>query len=310
MASTCAQDDVIEGLLRQFGLFGGLPSSDLTRLARAAAFRSMERGEVVIDYGDSVSGVYCVLSGMVKLLVRSGRRKERIFELAGSGHTFGEGLVFSDQPSPGRAVAIDDGRLLTVPAHALADLLERSPGFALRMLRRVSQRIGRLLTELESDTAQSSAQRIVGWLVAQIDPAAAEPRIRLEVSKATLAALLNTTPETFSRVLQHLRRQGVVRVGRREIVVLSPARLRLLKPCVFCSKPLPESAGVPALFWADDDAAPPWRAESEVPHWFGYCDCDVPHWCARAAQSLAALTESSAGNGPPCRGGRMAARVR
>jgi CRP-like cAMP-binding protein len=309
MASTCAQDDVVESLLRQFGLFGGLPSSDLKRLACAVAFRSMERGEVVIDYGGSVNEIHCVLSGMVKLLVRSGRRKERIFELAGSGSTFGEGLVFSGQPSPGRVVAIEDGRLLTVPAHALAELLKRSPGFALRLLRRVSQRMGRLLAELESDTAQSSAQRIVGWLVAQIDPAAAEPRIRLEVSKATLAALLNTTPETFSRVLQHLRRQGVVRVARREIVVLSPERLRLLKPCVFCSKPFPASFVAPTSIWADDEAAT-WRAESEVPHWFGDCDCDVPHWCARAAQSLAALAESSAGHGPPDRGGRMAARAR
>ena len=110
--------------------------------------------------------------------------------------------------------------------------------------------------------------------------------------------MLNTTPETFSRVLQHLRRHGVVRVERREIVVLSPARLRLLKPCVFCSKPAPESAGVPALFWADDAAASLWRSESEVPHWFGCCDCDVPHWCAKAAQSLAALTEASGGNEP------------
>jgi CRP-like cAMP-binding protein len=298
MASAGVQNDVVESLLRQFGLFGGLSPSDLTCLARATAFRSVERGEVVIDYGDSVSHVYCVLSGMVKLIVRSGRRKERIFELAGSGSTFGEGLVFSDQPSPGRAVAIDDGRLLTVPNHALAELLERSPGFALRMLRRVSQRIGRLLAELESDTAQSSAQRIVGWLLAQIDPTLAEPRIRLEVSKATLAALLNTTPETFSRVLQYLRHQGVVRVGRREIVVLSPARLRLMKPCVFCSRITPEPSGVPALFWADDDSVPPWFVETEVPHWFGYCDCDVPHWCARATQSLAELTGAHGGRDP------------
>jgi CRP-like cAMP-binding protein len=226
-----------------------------------------------------VQDVHCVLDGMVKLLVRSGRRKERIFELVGAGQTFGEGLVFLDQPSPGRAVAIDAGQLLVVPGRLLVGTIETSPGFAVRMLRRVSQRIGRLLAELESDTAHSAAQRIVRWLAAQAGAETGETVVRLDVSKATLAALLNTTPETFSRVLQHLRRQGIVRVDRQNIIVLDPVRLRSLHPCVFCQKrrtPTADDAADAGLDWEQLAAA---RFACDVPHWFGQCSCEVPHWC-------------------------------
>ena len=83
-------------LLRQFWLFEGLADQDVARIARGASFRSMEQGEALIDYGGSSRSVYCVLGGMVKLLVRTERRTERIVELVSAGETFGEGLVFLD----------------------------------------------------------------------------------------------------------------------------------------------------------------------------------------------------------------------
>jgi CRP-like cAMP-binding protein len=284
---TLSPDDrsaIAVSLLRRFWLGEALSAPDLTRAGHAARFRSMERSEVLIDYGSQVHDVYCVLDGMVKLSIRTERRKERVFELVGPDQTFGEGLLFLDAPSPGRVVAIDDGRLLAVPGSLLVGLLGSSPALAIRWLRRGGLRLGRLLAELQADAGQSAGQRIVSWLLAQMSGRTDEARIHLNVSKATLAALLNTTPETFSRVLKHLREQGVVRVEGRDIVVTNPVRLRYLQPCVFCGKSIthptePAPPDAPLLQQADGA-----RADCEVPHWFGlgHCDCDVPHWCAGA----------------------------
>ena len=79
------------------------------------------------------------------------------------------------------------------------------------------------------------------------------------------------TPETFSRVLHHLRDQGLVDVRRREIVVRDPGRLRSAPLVLFggsrasgASMPVeqPTFSEIDALHWLED-------AESgEVPHWF------------------------------------------
>lgn len=284
MAPTQLRSTVAGSLLQQFWLAEGLSTADLARIARLSSFRSMERGETVIDYGDSVRNVHCVLGGMVKLLVQTDRRKERIVQLVGVGQTFGEGLIFVDQPSPGRAVAVDDGRMLVIPAAALINMFESSPALAIRWLRRVGWRIGNLLGELRADAGQSAAQRIVRWLVAQMDGERGEARIRLEVSKATVAASLNTTPETFSRVLKHLRETGVVRVEGREIVVPSPARLRYLESPGCCSKQISgDGRDVPGAPFEWDQLVAA-RPECDVPHWFGVCDCEgeLPHWCGAA----------------------------
>lgn len=281
IAPTEGRSAVAARLLRQFWLAEGLSDQDLARLARVATFRSMERGEALIDYGGSSRSVYCVLGGMVKLLIRTERRTERIVELVGAGETFGEGLVFLDQPSPSRAVAVDDGRLLVVPGGTLIAMLGSSPALAGWWLGRVSRRACRLLLELQADAGQSAAQRILSWLLAQVGAQTGETRIRLELGKATLAASLNTTPETLSRVLKHLRQRQIVRVEGRDIVVLDPGRLRGIDPHFFGNRPSgPDSPEMPNRVpeWAGPGAAPP---ECEVPHWFEQCDCtgDMPHWC-------------------------------
>lgn len=278
---TDTRESVASRLLKQFWLSEGLSASDRTRIARVALFRSMARGEVVIDYGGSVHGVYCVLGGVLKLLVNTGQRNEKIVGLVGAGQTFGEALLFLAQPSPTRAVAIDDGLLLVLPGGVLTDMLDSSPGLVVWWLRRVSQRVGGLLAELKADAGQSSVQRIVRWLVAKVGARSGETRIRLDISKANVAASLNMTPESFSRVLRHLRQEGLVRVEGREIVVPNPARLRYLQPCVFSSKP-----GLENEFETPDELLE-WerlvalRSECAVPHWFGERDCasDLPHWC-------------------------------
>jgi CRP-like cAMP-binding protein len=281
IAPTEGRSAVAARLLRQFRLFEGLADQDVARIARVASFRSMEQGEALIDYGGSGRSVYCVLGGMVKLLVRTERRTERIVELVTAGETFGEGLVFLDRPSPSRAVAMDDGRLLVVPGGTLIAMLDSSPALARRWLGRVSQRACRLLLELQADAGQSAAQRILSWLLAQVGAQTGEIRIRLELGKATLAASLNTTPETLSRVLRHLRQRQIVRVEGRDIVVLDPTRLSGLDPHFFGNRPYaPDSPELPNRVpeWARPGAAP---SECEVPHWFERCDCaaDMPHWC-------------------------------
>lgn len=278
---TDTRESVASRLLQDFWLFAALSPPDRVRIARVASFRSMSRGDVLIDYGGNVHGVYCVLGGMLKLVVNTGHRNEKIVELVGAGQTFGEALLFLGRPSPTRAVAIDDGRLLVFPGSVLTDMLDSSPGLAVWWLRRVSQRVGGLLAELKADAGQSAAQRIVRWLVAKIGTQSGEARILLDISKANLAASLNMTPESFSRVLRHLRREGLVRVYGREIVVPDPARLRYLKPCAFCRKPGPGNAIETPDELAEWERLVALRSECDVPHWFGGCDCDdaMPHWC-------------------------------
>ena len=47
----------------------------------------------------------------------------------------------------------------------------------------------------------------------------------LQASKATIASRLSLTPEYFSRVLHEFEVNGLVRIEKRDVVILDPQRL-------------------------------------------------------------------------------------
>ena len=50
----------------------------------------------------------------------------------------------------------------------------------------------------------------------------ASDEVKLEVSKSQLASLLGTIPETLSRILSKMNRQGLIEMNGSNIVLLDP----------------------------------------------------------------------------------------
>lgn len=236
-------DPVTLRLLGQVPLFSRLAVAELQAVAALARYRSIERGEVVLAEGESPRVCYCVLSGFVKLVVRAESREEKVVGVAGPAETFGEALLFCDLASPVSAIAVEAGRLLGFHREHLLTAIERSPRLARLMLGGLSRRLHQLVRELETQTVEPAAERIVRWLLSRVVGEGPTAKVRFEVSKATIASLLSVTPETFSRVLGHLSARGLIRVRGREVEILDLPRLRSLRPCALCMRRavLPES---------------------------------------------------------------------
>jgi len=249
----------VADLLESFPVFERLPPEVSRRLARGHEYRSMSPGDTVATRGTRVAFLYCVLSGLVKLSVSGGRQKERIIDLVGPGQTFCMASLFLDLPCPLSAVVLEPGRLLLLRRGSVLDAVQSSPVLSLRMLGKLSWKLYQRVQQAETDSVTSSAERVIHWLLSRLGSTADDSQLTLDISKKTLAASLNVTPETLSRVLRHLRDTGVIDVHRREIVVRDPRRLRHLRPKVFAASPA--------------DAALCLLESEVVPD-----DVDVPHW--------------------------------
>ena len=62
----------LTAVLRQTGLLGALPAADLAVIAAASRLRTFRRGQVVFSAGDPGDTLIVVVSGRVKVVVRSG----------------------------------------------------------------------------------------------------------------------------------------------------------------------------------------------------------------------------------------------
>ena len=151
-----------------------------------------------------------------------------VVELMGPGQSFGEALMFIEEPYLVTAETIDDAKLLHVDREIVFAEIERDPRFARRMLAGLSWRLHHLMIDVESYTMRSGTQRVIAYLLRE-SPAtggANTMTINLQAPKGVIASRLNLTQEHFSRILHQLVQAHLIEVGGREIRIPDIRRLR------------------------------------------------------------------------------------
>lgn len=215
----------VQAFLAQLPLFQAMTAPELDRLARGASEVHLARGATVFQCGDPCRGFHLVIYGQVKLAFVSASGAEKVLEVIGPGHSFGEALMFMGKPYIVTAQALSDSLLVHVDKASVLDELSREPAFACKMLAGLSRRIHGLVCDLESYSLRSGTQRVIGYLLQDEAPARGG-RMRLATSKSVLASRLNLTPEHFSRILSDLSGQGMIAVSGRNVTILDLERLR------------------------------------------------------------------------------------
>ena len=211
--------------LKRLPLFTDFGPDELNPIAAATTEQHIARGTAVFQRGDPCNGFHTVIFGQVKLGFVSAQGNEKIVEVVGPGHSFGEALMFMERPYILNAHALSDTLLLHISRNVIFGELERNPLLARRMLAGMSRRLHGLISDVESYSLRSGSQRIVGYLLKD-EPSGDGAQVVLGMSKKMLASRLNLTPEYFSRVLHELVDKGMIAVRGREITILDIGRLR------------------------------------------------------------------------------------
>ncbi len=210
--------------LSRLALFDQLEPPELEQLALATTELHPDRGDVLFRRGDACNGFYIVLYGRIKLAFSSSQGNEKVVELVGPGYSFGEAVMFANKPYIVTATALEDSMLLHVARDAILTELERTPGFALKLLAGLSRRMHGLMGDVEAYSLNSGTQRVIGYLLKK--PLEDGDTVSLHVSKMVVASRLNLTPEHFSRILHDLADQELIQVQGKHILILDADRLR------------------------------------------------------------------------------------
>lgn len=207
-------------------LFKALDTATLARLAAATTRHALKRGETLFRKGDAASGMYVVVCGEVKLIATTPARGPRLAGIVGPGQSFGEPVMFLERPAVVDAQAASDALLLRLPKEAVFEEIERNPKFARRMIAGLSQRIERLVRELDRQALGSGRERFIDYLLRHARDQVGPFTVTLPAAKAEIASQLNLTPEHFSRILHDLAQTRLLQVAGRRITVMDPARLQ------------------------------------------------------------------------------------
>lgn len=207
--------------------FGSVPllkpsPAAVRALAVAAKIRRVPAGAALCEAGAPASELWVLLEGRVRVCRPLGDEGGLIsLEIMLPGEAFGlPALACWRYPSD--IVAAEDSLVAALPRAAVQAQMERSPALA----RSVLETLGRRLAFLEEQ--MSLARRPVAVRVAAaLVYLGAKFGRGIPLTRAEIAALAGTTPESAMRAIKRFEREGLVASARVGLTLVEPETLRL-----------------------------------------------------------------------------------
>jgi CRP/FNR family transcriptional regulator, cyclic AMP receptor protein len=211
------------GVLRATELLGTAPAAELQTLAAGSRIRTFRRGQVVFTAGEPGQTVMVVISGRVKVVVRSADGGELTLTVVGPGTLFGELGVADGGPRSADAEALEATRLLLIPREMILDLCDRAPTVAQALLRSVTAMLRRL-TEATSDLVfLDLPRRVAKVLLSQ--PRGEDGVISPALSQEELAHQAGGSRQSVNAALRGFERRGWIKVSGRTVTVTQASAL-------------------------------------------------------------------------------------
>jgi CRP/FNR family transcriptional regulator, cyclic AMP receptor protein len=214
----------VRGILRETDLLRAAPAEDLEALVAAARLRIFPRGQVVFIRGDPGDSLIVVVSGRVKVVVRSADGGELTLTVIESGGTLGELSIADNGPRSTDAETLEESQLLLVPRETIQDICARVPSAAQALAGSIAVTLRRL-TEAASDLVFLDLPRRVAKVLLN-QPREDDGTIRPKITQEQLAHQAAGTRQSINAALRGFEKRGWIEIHDRAVAVKEVAALR------------------------------------------------------------------------------------
>jgi len=218
--------------LREIPLFSELSVEQLREISSASSIKKISKNEFIFFEGDTYTGFYILLKGVVKIFKLSSEGKETVVHIIKPFAAFADILLFEGGHYPVSAQALEESMALFISREGFIELLRKNHEISLKMLAGFAKRLRSLVSQIEDLQSKEVPNRLAKYILTEIKNSGTEklpePFIKLSVPKSTIAGYLGTITETLSRALKKLKDERIIRVDSKKIFVTDLKRLKEL----------------------------------------------------------------------------------
>jgi CRP/FNR family transcriptional regulator, cyclic AMP receptor protein len=145
--------------------------------------------------------------------------REVIFGMLGPGELFGEMAVLDDHPRSATVIAVSASQLVVIGKGDFKRLLEEKVELSQYIIRNLTQRLRKADRNIETLALMDVYGRVARLLLDMAENINGEQVVTRKITKVDIAKMIGATREMVSRVMNDLRRQGLIEPGERGIVL-------------------------------------------------------------------------------------------
>jgi CRP-like cAMP-binding protein/CheY-like chemotaxis protein len=177
------------------------------------------KGDVIYREGDHSNYIYLITEGIVKNYKLDEDGKELITALYKEDDLFGYTSFTHNLPYQEFATAINDTQLVGISKNELKDILDNNHNITLELIELLTENLSNIKDQLLQMAYSSVNKKTASTILRFAEKINNKPNDPIKISRNDLASVAGVAPETFIRTLSKFKKDGLIDVDGRNIIV-------------------------------------------------------------------------------------------
>jgi CRP/FNR family cyclic AMP-dependent transcriptional regulator len=195
-----------------------LPKPLLDEIATVATIRTYPKHAVIVTESDETDSLYVMLSGKARVYVSDAKGREVVLNQLGVGEYFGE-VTLDGGPRSASVMALEECRCAVIRRAELTAFIERNPGFALHLVRKLAHRVRELTENVRSLALMDVYGRVARLLLELAEQKDGRLVVPGPLTHKEIASRVGASREMISRIFSDLSDGGYVRKEDGQLVI-------------------------------------------------------------------------------------------
>jgi len=209
-------------LIASLPLFEGLNKEDIDRISSFCSVRSHKEGDVLFYEKDTKDAVYYIVEGSVKFY-KVDRFENEIFLYK----LYSNSLIFNVSKlidsffisCYANAEFLEDSKILCIQSKPFREMIYANHALMTRILEESFKMVQQMQCIISRDVVFDGTAKVAHMLMHDL-------QTFNRIKKHEIAYMLHIQPETLSRILNKLTRNGTIAIEKNAVVILNEKELR------------------------------------------------------------------------------------
>jgi CRP-like cAMP-binding protein len=204
--------------IKKHPIFDNLSTETIENILALSSFFNIKKNSKLFFKDEEVKYFYIIVKGSAILFENTSDGNQNILQFVKKreiiGDVFSKNYIFS-------AVSNEDSLIMLIPIKLIRGLVNDNQIFCLNLLKEISARNKKIFTLLSHIKINNAKQRVTQFILSLESENSKNPmELNLTYSKSVIASYLNIKPETFSRILNKLKKDGEIATNKNSITIL------------------------------------------------------------------------------------------
>lgn len=205
-----------EQCLSKVEIFKDLPIEIKKQLVATSKHQASYKAGSLIRRSDESGGLIVIDRGCAKIFNLDEDGNEVVLNILKAGEIEGEGELFEEKKTETFIQALEDTTVCSIDKNKFQNFLREHPEVALKLLNSFGEKIVQVQRHEMLKSTFDAKKRVWEYLK-ELSVKVGKREFALTLKKKDIAAYLGISPETFSRKLKELEKEGKLEVKGKKI---------------------------------------------------------------------------------------------